>query len=861
MLRITLAQMRRSSGRLAAAGIAIVIGTAFVAATLLAGDVVTRTTYDSIAARYADADLVVGATIEDPVTDVAALGEVDGVDSVAPMSASYAELSAGARSVFQTIIPTADDRLMPMVATVGAMPTQDDEIALPQDVAERLGVETGERVNLNRSVPAEDGSWEQVTVRPVVVGILDDPYGAYSQTGGAAVVDADTFATWRAEENGGEVGAEEVAVAVSPGADVAAVQAALATAVGGTTDPEDARWVVPTDERAATVAASLTGGQDLVFLIFVLTFAAIALVVAGLVIANTFQVLVAQRARTLALLRCVGANKAQVGRGVLTEAAILGAVASVAGVLLGTALGQGALWVAGAMDLPVPLPDSITLTWQVVVIPVLVGTLVTVGAALVPARVATRVAPLAALRPADAPSASRRAGRVRLVLSMLTAVLGFALLGLGAALGTVAQEPTFGVLAGIAGGALSFVGVAVGAVFWLPKVAALAGRLVGASGPTARLASANTLRNPRRTATTSTALLIGVTLVAMMSTGAASARTSLTSALDEQFPVDVEVSSSTYDEEGARTALSDGLRADVSSVADVAAITDLTDVSLGVPDIVDPDGEPVSVDFTALDPGAAREVLNAPDHIDGLAPGTALLGYTNAESLELADGDRLTLTGADGTATFSVAVNEVEPYVNYLAADDLPQVQAGTVVTDMYVALADSADAAGTVATIQDVVSDSGESAQVTGIAVQRAMYDEVIDTVLAIVLGLLAVAVVIALIGVANTLSLSVIERRKESATLRAIGLSKSQLRGMLAIEGLLIAGVGAVLGIVLGLVYGWGGSAAALGIMGDVTLTVPWLDVTLVLVVALAAGLVASVAPARTALKASPVEALAAD
>ncbi|WP_407316848.1 FtsX-like permease family protein [Isoptericola halotolerans] len=858
MLRITLAQMRRSSGRLAAAGIAIVISTAFVAVTLLASGVITQTTYDSIAAQYADADLVVGATAEEPVTDVAALGEIEGVEAVAPMSSTYAEVSAGSRSVFQSILPTADDRLMPLETASGSMPAADDEVALPADVADRLGLEVGDPVNLTRDV-ATDGGWERVTEQPTVVGTLDDPYGAYSETGGAAVVDADTFATWLAEENGTATDPSEVAVALAPGADLATVQADLATAVDGTTSIDDARWVVPTDERAAAVAASLTGGQDMVFLIFVMTFAAIALVVAGLVITNTFQVLVAQRARTLALLRCVGADKAQVGRSVLTEATILGAIASVAGVLLGMLFGQGALWVAHAMDVSVPLPTTIAVTWQVVVLPLLVGVLVTVGAAFVPARVATRVAPLAALRPTDAPSASRRAGRVRLVLSLLGTVMGFGLLAVGAVLGTVAEEPNYALLAGIAGGAMSFVGVSVGAVFWLPKVTALAGRAIGASGPSARLAAANTLRNPRRTATTSTALLIGVTLVAMMSTGAASARASLTAALDEQFPVDVMVSSTTYDEDGSTAALTRDLRADVTGAGDVSAVVELTDVSLEAPELSD--DEPWTVDLTVLDPSAAREVLNAPEQLDGLAPGTVLLGHEVADDLGVADGDRLSLAGADGTATFDVAVNEAAEYYSYLTDDDLLQVQAESAITEMYVALSESADATAAVGTIQDVVSDSGEAAQVMGIAVQRAEFDQVIDTMLAIVLGLLAVAVVIALIGVANTLSLSVIERRKESATLRAIGLSKAQLRGMLAIEGLLIAGVGAVLGIVLGLIYGWSGSAAALGIMGDITLSVPWVEVTLALVIALVAGLVASVAPARTALKASPVEALAAD
>ncbi|MDO8144096.1 ABC transporter permease [Isoptericola sp. 178] len=855
MLRITLAQMRRSAGRLAAAGVAIVIGTAFVAATLLASGVITRMTYDSVAAQYGDADLVVGATQDAPL-DVDALAATDGVAAVAPVTAIYAELTDGARSVYQSVVPTADDRLMPLEVTAGAMPSAAGEIALPADVADRLGVTLGDTVDVGRDVVGDDGSWQQVTETPAVVGLLDDPFGAYAQTGGAAVVDAATYTTWQTEARGEPVAVTEAAVVVADGTDVTAAQSALAGTVGGATSTDSAPWVVTTDERAAESAAELTGGQDLMFLVFVLTFAAIALVVAGLVITNTFQVLVAQRARTLALLRCVGADKAQVGRSVLTEAAILGLVASVAGVLLGTALGQAALWVAHAMDVPLPLPGAVALTWQVIVVPVLVGTVVTVGAALVPARVATRVAPLAALRPADSPTTSRRAGKVRLVLSLLTAAVGFGLLAAGAALGTVWQEPTLGLLAGIAGGALSFVGVAVGAVFWLPRVAAAAGRLVAASGPTARLAAANTLRNPRRTATTSTALLIGVTLVAMMTTGAASARTSLTAALDEQFPVDVMVTSTASDADGEQEALSGELRADVAAVDGVRATTDVSEILVRATSGA---GSAATwLPLTAIDPAGGAEVLNAPDVLADLEPGTVLLGEVQAQDLALGTGDSVELTDTDGAVTVTVAVG-ASGYTSYLTTDDLAALSTDAPVTGMYLALGDDVDAASAVGAIQDVVADSGESAQVTGVASQRALFDRVIDTMLGIVVGLLAVAVVIALIGVANTLSLSVIERRRESATLRAIGLSKAQLRGMLAIEGLLIAGVGAVLGVVLGLVYGWAGAGAALGIMGDVTLSVPWLEIALVLVVALVAGLVASVAPARTALKASPVEALA--
>ncbi|PFG44102.1 putative ABC transport system permease protein [Isoptericola jiangsuensis] len=851
MLRITLAQMRSSAGRLAAAGVAILIGTAFVTATLLASGVITRTTYDAVTARYADADLVVSATSDAPLTpaqvaDVDALGDVE---ATAVMDYVGVALVGGSRTVYQSVVGVVDDRLQPLEVTSGALPAADDEVALPTDVAERLGVAVGDGVGVE-TWSSETG--EPATTTFTVSGLVADPSGAFMTTGGAAVVSPATFDTWLADQWGGEPQVTELAVALADGADVAAARGEVADAVGGT-----GREVVTTDERAEAVTADFTGGQDLMFLVFTLTFAAIALLVAGLVIANTFQVLVAQRTRTLALLRCVGADKRQVSRGVLTEAAILGVVASVAGVVLGALLGQGALWVAHAMDVPVPLPATITLTWQAVVLPVAVGTLVTVLSALVPARAATRVAPLAALRPADAPSAVRGAGKVRLVLSVLATVAGFALLAGGAALG-LADQPGPGLLAGVAGGTLSFVGVAVGAVFWLPKVTAAAVRLVGVSGPTARLAGANTLRNPRRTAATSTALLIGVTLVATMSTGAASARESLTSALDDQYPVDVTVSSAEYDEEGNPAALPDTLVGQVAGTDGVARAVPVTSFS---PQITWPgsEDEPYWPQAVGVDPGAGRDVLRT-DGLAELAPGTVLLPSWTVP------------TGADTPATVTVTVGDeslelravvapVEAWGAVLSAADTAALTGGTPTTDLWVGVADVASADDVVPTLQDVVADSGVVADVSGAAVERASFEQVIDTLLAIVVGLLAVAVVIALIGVANTLSLSVIERRRESATLRAIGLSKAQLRGMLAIEGLLIAGVGAVLGIALGLVYGWAGSAAALGIMGDVSLAVPWLDVTLVLLVAVVAGLVASVVPARTALKASPVEALAAE
>ncbi|WP_245806848.1 ABC transporter permease [Krasilnikoviella flava] len=870
--------MRRSVGRLAAAGLAIVIGTAFVAITLLAGNVITRTTYDSIAAQFTGADLVVrGVPADDTALD--AVRDTDGVATADPQLMSYQQLEAGGRTIFQGVLaePT-DTSVLPLEVADGNLPEASGEIALPVDVAERLDTTTGDTVTLVRNVlegdqESDEDAWTEVREQLTVSGTLTDPYGAYSMQGGAAVAPAADVTAWDDDLRApGEEPVEPTTVLVTldDGTDVetarTAITGALTSAAAGSGTDTSGLKVVTPSEHAETVATEMTGGDNVIFTTFVLVFAAVALLVAALVIANTFQVLVAQRTRTLALLRCVGADKGQLRRSVLFEAAVLGLVSSVVGLAAGVGLGQAALTIGRGMDLGVPLPATVDITPAVILIPLVVGTLVTLVAALSPARAATRVAPLEALRPADAPSGARGAGRVRLVLSTLVAVVGFALLGGGVAVSTVGGEPSLGLMVGVAGGVLSFLGVLVGAVFWLPRVVALAGRLVGMSGPTARLAAANTLRNPRRTAATSTALLIGVTLVGMMSTGAASARVTMDAELDSRYPVDVTVSTDLSSDpvsvaagDAAVPAVPGTLAGTVRDVAGVATVVESPATAAQVAgDGVD-DGLAMTV--RAVDPADAGSVLRSTEMVAPLAAGTAVVPEELSEVWNISDGQTLTLTGPDGSLEVTAAVTDLADSGLLVVPDDLASLDADAPVTSLWVGLDDPGDAASVVPTIQDAVADTEAPADVMGAAVERAGFQQVIDTALGIVVGLLAAAVVIALIGVANTLSLSVIERRRESATLRAIGLSKGQLRGMLAVEGLLIALVGAALGVLLGLVYGWAGAAAALGWAGTPVIVVPWRDVLLMLVVAAVAGLVASVAPARTAVKTSPVEALASE
>nr|BFF20534.1 hypothetical protein GCM10025730_40550 [Promicromonospora thailandica] len=421
-VRLTLGQMRRSAGRLAAAATAVVIGTAFVAATLLAGGIVTRTTYDQVAAQYADGDLVVfDRTGTLTSQDVATIRAVDGVSAADGLRGTYAELNRDGRTVYQALLGApSDPRLSPLDLASGTWPDRAGQIALPVDAARLLGVDVGDTISSTRWLPGakpvmdengvdRDGG-RAGTERLTVSGLVDDPLHAYAASGGVAVVTPAALEQRLAAEAAGPLpGLRTVVVALdrSDAAAVAAARDALAAAVPratGITTPE---------AYAEDVVAGLADGQNIIFLVFVLALAGVSLVVAGLVIANTFQVLVAQRSRTLALLRCIGAGTGQVYRTVLLEAAAVGVVASAAGVLAGAALVQGGLLLAPLFDLGVALPPTVSLSVPVLLIPLGVGVLVTLLAALAPARAAARVAPVAALSPAVAPDLRARAAPAR----------------------------------------------------------------------------------------------------------------------------------------------------------------------------------------------------------------------------------------------------------------------------------------------------------------------------------------------------------------------------------------------------------------------------------------------------------------
>ena len=873
MIRLALAQMRRSLPRLVSAGIAILIGTAFVAATLVAGNVITRTSHDAISASLADADLVVLGS-EIPTDALTAVRAVPGVAAADGQVEVWSEVRSAGEMAYPRITARASDpRLEAQAITTGSLPERPGEVALPEPLAERLDVGVGEPLTLARQY--WDDETEQVvdaSEQLTVVGLTDDPMGAFAQTEGAVIAAPADVVRW-IEQDWGTVTYDTLVVALTDGADVKSTRQDVATSLEAA---DTYARVLTTQERVDELMAEFTGDAGALTAI-VLGFAAVALLVAALVVANTFQVLVAQRTRTLALLRCVGADKAQIRRSVLVEATVLGVVASAAGLATGLLLAQGTLVVIGNASPDAPLPSAVPVSASVVLVPMLVGTLVTLVAALSPARAATRVAPLEALRPAEQPAGGLRASRGRIVLAALLVIGGGLMLAGGVAVSTVGGGVLLGLPLGILGGALSFVGVVVGAVLWIPRVVSATGGLLRSSGPSARLAAANTLRNPRRTAATSAALLIGVTLLAMMSTGAASARATLGRELASQFPVDVLVVDQDVSQlQDATPLLTPAVVEQLAAVEGVAAAEPTTSLTATVTH----DGSVVTwEDLRVLSPERAQVVLRDDRHAAGLSDDTVVVAHHIARSLGIEDGDELTFAAGD-LGSDDLMLTAPDGGLELAAAEGTTQVTRTAVVTDfpagmlvtpatlaamgvdqpsneVWLRLSDDESVVATMDAIQEQLADV--PVLVMGAALERVAFEGIIDTLLAIVVGLLAAAVVIALIGVANTLSLSVIERRRESATLRAIGLTRGQLRASLAIEGCLIAGVGALLGSGLGLAYGWAGSLTVLGPVGEVALAVPWKDLGIALVVAVVAGLLASVLPARSAVRTSPVEALA--
>lgn len=910
MFSITVKLMKKSARMLIPAGIAILIGTAFIAATFLFGNAMNDSLARQTTAQLGGANYVISVdsseglneqerndiytrTVNDFQLD--RIRATEGVKDVRVESSSSVTVANGDKHASSYAITTAAQRdLLPVSIIQGDQPVDSNEIALTKSVADQLGVKVGDSVTVNSrtaqavastgygSAGNDTAADSGMTVR--VVGITEDPNGAYAYYGGASVLSDNVITAMNGIDDFGKLNVYLVYLDIDdadqPSADATVKQIDKLLPKHFTVQSRAAM-----EEESIK---SVSKGDTSITTIFLLSFGILAMLVAALVIANTFQVLVAQRRRTLALLRTIGANKGQLYVSVLFEAGLLGLIASMLGVGLGIGL-MAALCQSGLMK-ATGMTMRLVLSWPAFVVPIAFGIAMTVIASLGSARSATAVTPLEALRPIELTD-TRRAGKIRAILAGLLVLVG---IGLAAFSAWQMNEKIAGhdsladkqypmvLLAAIAGCALIFLGLVLSAAFWLPVLMRGVGALVAFAGPSAKVAHANIQKNPRRVAATGAALLIGVTLVSTIATGAASAKQTMNEALTTRYSVDMiaasaDMTSKQADEVAKIKGIKDSIYAPtrMMSMKDANG-KDLNVLIVGVDGVdalrkvvrADLSGVTISGDSVLMPKYSAATGKDIPlgksvtftSDVSGSQTGTADAAASDTEN----DGGQ-----SDGVQTLTLAPQKVDYRrisANYAAVAfvDAGHFTNGDVKANGHIMLMRiDAESAGT--TLNDIFTNvqnafsASADIDVSGPVAERTQWETMINGMMALLVGLIAVAVLIALVGVANTLSLSVIERTRESATLRAIGMTRGQLRRSLAVEALLLSLVSGVVGVALGTLFGWLGSYMVFSLYGDTVFPFEWTTNGAVLGVAALAALLASVAPARRAVKTPPVEALA--
>ncbi|GAA0644072.1 ABC transporter permease [Kutzneria viridogrisea] len=836
MLKTTLAGLRARTARLVLSSIAIVLGVAFVSGTLILGSALDANLHNDFARQTRGVDVSVepgrsssGSADEDRGgISQTQLDQVRAVPGVAAADARWGAqvplVGANGKAKSATVSALEGDQRLRMTdLQEGRMPAKADEIALDATTAQTAKLAVGQKVSVldqaDKPVPL------------TIVGTYTQGVSKSSLSGDAAVLLPSALAPLAKEHYVGQV-----VVAADQGVSQQQLADRISTAVGGKLSVKTGeQYTVDVLKQISRGSGGLTQ--------FMLVFALIALVVAAMVIYNTFTILVAQRTRELALLRCIGADRGQVFRSVLLEALVMGLFASVlglgAGVGLSAALQAGVGSVFGGSKGPVQLP----LTVNTVLIAFGVGVVVTVLSAVLPALRATRVAPLAALRSLpDSQDEVRRTSVVRMAFVAILALLGGGVCFIGLRSG----DSVGFIVTGL--GTM----VLLGAVIALgPVIVGPVNRVLGALprllfGVPAKLASANATRNPKRTAATTAALMIGVTIVTMITVAAASGKESVTSEIDKQFPADYLVTSAVR-EHPLPTSLADQLRAQ----PEVQTVTPTGSAEVKV------NGKSLYLFGTPADSlGKSVQLKQSQGDVSRLGPDTLLLSDSQATRYGLKVGDRVRAGGA--TLTLAGTYSNEDQSSAIVSLETLQRIAPGTGYRMIMIKARDGVSPQAGQAAVEKATASS-PIAEVASGAARKSDLAGRVDQMLMIMWALVGLAVVIALFGIANTLTLSVLERTRESALLRALGLTRGQLGFMLLIESVLIGLMGAVIGVLLGIGFAKLVVSALSTDKLQVGFVLPAGQLAVMLAVAVLAAAVAAVLPARRAARTSVVAGMA--
>ncbi len=838
MLRTTLKSLAAHKFRLFATSLAVMLGVAFMAGTLVLTDTIQKTFDDLFSDIYDDTDAVVRAEgafdsqgieqrgrVDESLLDTVA--DVDGVADAQPDIRGYAQLVDEDGDVVgdpENGPPTLggnwidSDELNGFEVVEGDAPSSDDEVVIDKKSAD----DTGYRVGDAAQVLVKGGPQDVAIAGIAKFGDADSP-------GGSSFV---LFTLDAAQQLIAEPGKFDGILVV---ADDGISQTEIADRIA----PE-----LPAGTEAITGEEITKESQDDVqeslgfFNTFMLIFAVIALLVGGFIIFNTFFITVAQRTRENALLRALGAKKRQVLVSVLLEALAVGLIASIVGIGVGilVAMGLKALITAIGFELP---SGGLVLTANTIIISIIAGVGVTLVAAISPARKAGKVPPVAAMREV-AVGSTGYGSKQRIIVGCALLVLGGAALALGLFGSSDNPVPLVG-----GGALLVFFAVAtLGRTVALPLSRFIGWPLPRLFGIRGQLARENAMRNPKRTAATASALMIGVGLVAFISIFAASAKASFGSVIDRAFSGDFVVTSPAgFASGGLDPSLADSLNqlpeVDVAGAirAGVAEIDGSTKQVLGASD-------------------EALELVDV-DPVDGspadLGPETIAVFEDVADDKNLSIGDRVPVVFKDSGAkelTVAMIYGEQQPAGEWLLGFETYEENFDDQYDfQVFVRKADGVDTPTARAAI-DEVADGYPGAKVldqSGYEDDQTMF---IDQLLGLIYAMLLLAIFIALLGIANTLALSIIERTRELGLMRAVGMTRAQLRSVIRWESVIIAIQGTLLGLVVGVLFGWA-LVAALKDEGVETFRLPVLTLAVIVVLAVIAGVLAAVLPARRAAK----------
>ncbi|MFD0570499.1 ABC transporter permease [Kitasatospora gansuensis] len=721
---------------------------------------------------------------------------------------------------------TGQDSRYPMAE--GRGPQKSGEIALDQETASRGGYKVGDSVRIAGNGPAVDAKLTGVFT-------TDDP----QVTSGGTLTLMDTASAQQFLLTPGQF--STITVQAKPGV----AQSALSTEVL-TTLPQGTQFVVETGEQLTAeqtkmISAGMAGMKTML-----LAFAGISLFVGIFIIANTFTMLVAQRTKELALLRAVGAGRWQVTKSVLIEALVIGVTASVAGLLAGIGIGAGMQSLIHALSSGMPT-GSLVVAPVTVAVALVVGVLVTVLSAVLPAVRASRVAPVAAMSSGDQPS-TQKSLLIRNIIGSVVAA-GFALILGGAATGGENGRYLIG-----GGAPFAMIGIFILLPLLSRPVIALVGpllaRLFGTPG---KLARRNAVRNPRRTATTAAALTIGLTLVSAMTVLGASVSGAVDRIVTKGMVADYNVTTAN------RMGMSPELAADVAKAPGVAASSPLTNVywelngRTSAISGVDAKSLDKLLDLT-MDSGSAK----------ALSQGQILVSSERAKSAGLAVGSAVQVAYGDGS-TGTVTVGGVFQPIDLLSGTVMSNEEItkhGKEDVDIRDVLVRGTD--GATAALQQSIKDATGKNPVIEVKSQEDMKEEfskIISFALNMMYGLLAMSVLVAVLGVINTLAMSVFERKREIGMLRAIGLDRSGIKRMVRLESVVISLFGATIGVLLGVFLAWAvNDTLGSSIPGLVT-ELPYGQLLLFLLLAGLVGLVAALWPARRASKLDILESIKTD